>query len=216
MKHLLALSLLVSGVVAEVSAQKFSYGMDAGINIANQRVVSVFFLGAGSNTYFYNNLVRPTVSFYSQYNASERLGLRLSLRYSGMGYQIVSPSTSYYDYVDKKVRINYLTVPLTLHIAVSDRVSVNAGGYLSFTLGGNDLNGKTATTTFHKNDHGIQLGTEVKVYKDIAIGVSYVIGLKNIWLNDFGDSYIQKNRALQLTVSYPISNLLKHTSSPKQ
>jgi Outer membrane protein beta-barrel domain len=189
-------------------AQKSFFGVDAGINVANQRThiisTSPNFTTSGSG--FGQNVVKPTVSVFYQLNVNDQMGLRLNASYMGMGYQQVGTNND-------NVEINYLTFPLAFHYYVNKYLSFNAGPYLSFTLGGSKINNQPITSTYHKNDAGFNIGGEHIIYRNLSIAATYVIGLKNIILDDsifISDGTTttkigeikRTNRALQFTLIY--------------
>lgn len=188
----------------ETFAQKSFFGVDAGINVANQRTQFYQDSNPPSYSQFFQNTIKPTFGVFYQYAFSEKMGLRLNAQYMGLGYDNSNIQ-------GRSVSINYLTLPLTFHFSVNKHLSFNAGPYLSFTLGGTRINNDDITKTYHHNDDGIIIGGEHDLYKNFALRVNYVWGLKNIWLNDaltipyappvtIHTNYF--NRALQLTLIY--------------
>ena len=205
MKKSLLLSLTCLASCA--FAQKSFFGVDAGVNIANQRTV-VKLISNGTTIIngvgFQFNKAAPTVGIFYHIGLSEIAGIRAGARYMGLGYKNKTDSGS-------SVNINYLTFPLTFHYHVNKHLSFNSGAYISFTLGGTKINNEDITNTYHKNDFGASIGGEHDLYKNISIAVNYFIGLKNIWLKDnvtypppFGFTSNSKytNRALQFTLIY--------------
>ncbi len=202
MKKIFLTFFLISFALVAKS-QKAYFGVDAGINVANQRVVSGsnYRTIPSSSTSFYDNLIQPTFSAFYHYNLSETIGLRANVRYMGLGYSDVVVSS--YSYVaNSDITINYLTLPISIHYGANKHLSLNAGTYVSFTVGGKDYNNADATKTFHKNDFGFSVGGEHDIYKNFAIGITYLIGAKNVWLNDQGGQFVHTNRALQIALIY--------------
>jgi hypothetical protein len=199
MKKLLLFPLLCFTSCA--FAQKSFFGVDAGINVANQRDHVLFTYSpipspnSQNSAYlniFYGNTTKASLGFFYHFGFNEKIGLRLNARYMGLGYNSDVQNVS----------INYLTFPLSLHYSLTNHLCLNAGPYLSFTIGGANLNGQDITKTYHKNDTGISFGGEHDIYKNFAIGVNYLVGLKNIWLDDQNGTFKYTNRALQLTLIY--------------
>lgn len=203
MKKLLIL-LVVACIAMQAQSQKSFFGIDAGVNVANQRThfSTTLFNSTQAGTGFYQNAAKPTLGIFYQVGFNEQLGLRLGVRYMGMGYQIQATS--------ENVDINYLTLPVAIHYFVNKKLSFNTGPYLSFTLGGTKINNQSITSTYHKNDHGFSFGGEYDLSKNVAVALNYFIGLKNILLDDSivdinnnkigEDSHT--NRALQFTLIY--------------
>ncbi|SRR5258706_5448734 len=203
MKTILSLSLICFAQCA--FAQKSFFGADAGINVANQRMmtslISPGFQSANHIAFGYN-AIKPSFGIFYQKWFSDLLALRLNAQYMGLGYDSKGSSGT-------AVTINYLTLPLTLHYATNKHLSFSAGPYLSFTLGGTKINNEDITKTYHKNDFGFSFGAEHDLYKNISFGINYFVGLKNIWLNDtqtvpgvYTTTNKYTNRALQFTLIY--------------
>jgi hypothetical protein len=186
-------------------AQRSFFGAEAGINVANQRIKTVStspnLTASGSG--FYQNAVKPTISVFYQWNFNDEMGLRLKASYMGTGYQQAGTNNDH-------VEINYLTFPLTFHYRVNKYLSFNTGPYLSFTLGGTKINNQAITSTYHKNDAGFSIGGEHMIYRNLSVAASYIIGLKNILLDDAiffpaGNKVGEikhTNRVLQFTLVY--------------
>ena len=180
-------------------AQRSFFGVDAGINVANQRsrTVTPAFTPTSTITLnlFFQNTIKPTFGFFYQAGVSETVALRVQAQYMGMGYQDAL-------YSSNNVDINYLTFPVSIQYSANKHLSFGAGPYLSFTLGGTKINNEDITKTYHKNDFGFFIGGEHDLYKNFALGVKYFIGTKNIWLNDQNGTIKYTNRALQFTLIY--------------
>ncbi|MBS1680752.1 MAG: porin family protein [Bacteroidetes bacterium] len=175
-------------------AQKSFFGVDAGINIANQREQTVF-SPVLKGSFFFKNDLKPTFGVFYEYGISKILAVRVNLQYMGLGYRGSAPGFSHFD-------INYLTIPLKVKYSANEHFSLTAGTYLSFTLNGTKINNQNITNYYHKNDFGFSIGAEHDIYKNFALGVNYIIGTKNILLDDQGGIYKYNNRALQLTLIY--------------
>lgn len=196
---------LLSGLVFTAFGQKSFFGAEAGINVANQRVLSITTMSTETSGVisFQSNALKPTFSvFYSQM-ISAPFSIRIHARYSALGYKKVGSQGT-------DVAINYLTIPLIGSYEIYKNLSLSAGPYVSFTLNNTTLLGQDITKTYHKNDFGFVVGVEHTLYKNFALNASYCVGLKNIWLADtikdpFTNLTYQTkvtNRALQLTLIY--------------
>jgi hypothetical protein len=191
------------GISLNSFAQKSFFGVDAGVNIANQRVVfspSGPYYSSSINSQFYQNTVKPTFGVFYQSNFSESVGVRLAIQYMGLGYKDRLSN-------QHSVNINYLTFPLSLHYTLNKKFSIHSGGYLSFTLHNTKVTNQSnaivsVTSVYHDNDTGIFLGGEHCLGKDFFLAVNYFIGTKNIWLNDNNGAVKYNNRALQFTLIY--------------
>jgi hypothetical protein len=190
--------LLFVCISSNLIAQKSFFGANAGANLANQRTHIPAGFG-DSGTHYYQNSLKPTFGVFYQYGFNEKMGLRLNAQYMGLGYKDQNFTLD----------INYLTLPLTFHYSLNKHLSFNTGPYLSFTLGGTKLFNEPITKTYHKNDHGLNVGGEYNFYKNLSISISYIFGLKSILLDDSirdinGNVGTVKvtNRALQFTLIY--------------
>jgi hypothetical protein len=183
-------------------AQKSFVGIAAGVNIATQRTTG--HPGPYGVIYFDNTVQSATSVFYHR-DFAHGIGARLGAGYWQLGY--------------RGLNINYATIPLSLVYRLNNRLSVSGGPYLSFTINNSTVESSPAsppvvtspiTSWYHKNDTGFTLGAEFDVYKNVGVGVNYIVGTKNIWLFDDNGTYSYNNRALQFTLIYKFV-----TSTPK-
>lgn len=181
MRFLLCLLGLITSSVA--FGQRSFFGATAGVNLANQKITS---LSSSFTT-------RPSFGVFYQFGFTEKFAARLNAQYMGMGYSN-GPLGD--------VSINYLTFPLTLHYAAAEKLSFHAGAYVSFTLGGTNINNQEIIKTYHKNDNGFCFGSEYDVTSRFAIGLTYYLGTKNVWLDDQGGTIEFTNQAFQLLLIY--------------
>src|SRR3954471_3498796 len=148
-------------------AQKSFFGVDAGINVANQRTVSETVYLPDYTTFnniaFQFNAVKPTFGIFYQYELSNPFALRLKAAYMGLGYNHKG------DLGGGDVSINYLTLPVTINYHVTKSLTFLIGSYLSFTLGGTQMTGQPITTTYHKNDFGLSIGGEQDISNNFAL-----------------------------------------------
>ena len=186
-------------------AQPSFFGGDASINISTLRMYSID--GTSSSTVFNQNVVRPSIGFFYQKGISNKFSIRAVVRYMGLGYQ-----SDYYNLTTPpSTNIDYLTFQISINYHINKHLNIVIAPYLSFTLGGTQINNQEITKTFHKNDHGFSIGAEYDVYKNFAMGLHYYIGLKNIILNDSqnGIEITDTNRTLQIVMAYKFRKLSK-------
>src|SRR5437879_5059954 len=104
------LVLLLTSFSFIAKSQKSYFGIDAGINIATQRVS--FPVGNGldpySTAYYYENIILPTFSIFYQYNVSNIVGVRANVRYMGLGYTLPQTNNSFTYIANYNININYL------------------------------------------------------------------------------------------------------------
>ncbi len=206
MRKIILFSLVC--ISSHIMAQKSFFGVDAGVNVASQRTVLTI-NSPGSTVHSTSSgavVTKPTLGVFYQRGLSKNVGVRLGAQYMGMGAKANG-------YQAKDIEINYLTLPLTIHYSIKNRLSFNAGPYLSFTLGGTRLNNEPITKTFHQNDRGFRFGVAYEFHKNLSVNINYVLGLMNVWLEDTttdnftNTTYHTKvmNRALQLSLIYKFS-----------
>ena len=193
MRKIILLSLVC--LSTNIFAQKSFFGIDAGINVANQRQVVTYIPINQQSVYFFQNAIKPSFGVFFQHNASDLFFLRAGARYMGMGYTDKDPANN--------LDINYLTLPLSLHYNANKHLSLSAGSYVCFKLGGTK-SANVDVANYHANDFGFSFGVEHDVYKNFSLSALYFVGLKNIWLNDVAPGMTLKytNRALQISLIY--------------
>ncbi|MFN8340798.1 MAG: outer membrane beta-barrel protein [Cyclobacteriaceae bacterium] len=180
-------------------AQQKGWGVEAGYSITNQRTVMK--TPSSESISFGRNASRFALGAFRDFSIGKGLSLRGGARYTAMGF-------AKHGYIES-VSINYLTLPVSLRYFASDYLSIGAGVYLSFTVGGSTLNGQAITRTYHKNDDGVFLLAEYKLPANLSVSMQYVIGHKNVILAD-SDPILQfsqttTNRALHLMLIYHFS-----------
>src|SRR5260221_2155715 len=194
--------LVLVCICSNLFAQKSFFGIDAGVNVANQKMVFLVNYNPNPNATpnstsnvvrFRQNSVKPTFGVFYQYNFLKNLSLRMQAQYMNLGYN---------DNTAGNLDINYLTFPITFHYSATRHLTFNTGPYISFTLGGTKINNEDITKTYHKNDFGFSIGAEYDFYKKVSLAVNCIIGTKNIWLQDYGGTIKYTNRALQFTLIY--------------
>jgi hypothetical protein len=198
-KGSLILFLISCALISQ--AQKSFFGFEAGVNVANQRIVTSTFFNP-TQISFQQNAIKPSFSIYYQFDWSEKIGARVKASYMELGF---TGGQSSYNTLSK-VDINYLMVPITLHYKANQHLSLTGGPYVSFTIGGSRPFNQDIISTYHKNDYGVSFGGEHDIYKGVALSVTYYIGLKNIWLDDRNGTIEYTNRALQIALIYKFKN----------
>jgi hypothetical protein len=206
MKIVFATSLLFTCLFSK--GQHSYFGFEAGVNVANQRIVTYTSYGPTQIT-FHESVVKPTFSVYYQFGLTEKIGARIKASYMALGF-----TGGYSDqYTMGKVDINYLTIPITLFYKANQHLSLTGGAYVSFTLGGSRPFNQDILSIYHKNDFGFSFGGEHDIYKGLALSVNYFMGLKNIWLNDQNGNIEYTNRALQIALIYKFKKQKQTTNN---
>lgn len=177
-------------ISSHLMAQKSFFGVDAGINVANQRLVTDQQIIQGAHSSFFNDIVKPSFGVYYHLNFSNQLGARINAQYMGLGCYSNNGSGQ-----SPQINVNYFSLPVSLIYFANKNLSFNVGSYVSFRLNG-------STSGYHKNDFGLLLGAEHNIYKNFGLAVNYYVGLKNIILNDNNGTLKCTNRALQFILIY--------------
>ena len=85
MKKFLLFLFMVYGSCA--FAQKSFFGVDAGINVANQRTFFPYNSTVGNQIAFHGNVVKPVISVFYQREISNKLEARIKASYAGFGFK---------------------------------------------------------------------------------------------------------------------------------
>ena len=201
--------LLAAAVVAVSSsafAQDLSFGVKAGLNIAN---VSAKFGGQKVNDY--KSIVGINLGAYADYGFSDMLALEAGLQFEQKGYKMEQGKLK-----DKAV-VNYFTIPVNLraNFAVGDNnLYFLAGPTFGIALSGKDIeddgsNKETSSFKFGNGDDdnckrmsvGLLFGAGFEMSNNIGVRVSYDLGLSNTEPKGDSDNFSKPN-ALSLAVTY--------------
>jgi len=198
MKKIILISLVFS--TAPLFGQKSFWGMNAGINIASQRVAQTVSYSPAKTVMFLQNIETATVGFFYQSHFSNQFALRVNSQYVALGSK-----TAY------ETDMKYLMYSLSFRYLPNPKIDLNIAPYFSFLLNGKDVSPGNIPIdhTYSRNDFGFSFGGEYELGNHLAIGINYFVGMKNIQLRDHildnqGNTVDFKitNRALQFVLIY--------------
>jgi Outer membrane protein beta-barrel domain len=190
-------------MIVRVSAysQKSFFGVEAGINLSNQRI-SVSSSGKINQITFAQTAPRLTFGLFYQRGVSNVLSIRIGAKYNGFGYK--RDDQTYYRPTPgfSSSDLDYITFPLHFVYHANPRLRANVGGYYSILIGG------TKVSNFLINDdYGVNFGLEHDLFGNFSIAATYYFGLKNISKIDAsvaGYDVLITNRALQIVLIYKL------------
>ena len=196
MKKLLLVVACVA-IVGSASAQKFSYGVKAGMNASNITKLDGEFVDA--DTKLKGGLY---AGIFGEYTFSEYLGVQAEIMYSAQG---CSFDVSGVDYL--RMNLDYINVPILAKIYVLPQLSVDLGPQFGFLLSAKVKakgDGDTAKTDIKDGmksfDLSVPLGLSYKFDFGLEINARYALGLTKIW--DDSDAPKSKNGVIQFGVGY--------------
>jgi hypothetical protein len=199
MKYLVFILMIV-----DVSAysQKSFFGVEAGINLSNQRI-SASSNGIVNQVIFAQTAPRLAFGLFYQRGILNALSVRIGAKYNGFGYKRDDP-TYYYGPAPRfsSSDLDYITFSIHLVYCANPHFRANVGGYYSILSGG------TKVSNFLINDdYGFNFGLEHDLFGDFSIAATYYFGLKNISKIDVsvaGYDVLITNRALQIILIYKL------------
>lgn len=209
MKKLFLLTILVTGIVANASAQdkKVSFGIRAGVNIS-----SLSYSTSAEDDYA-PDLKSKTgfnVGVIADWNVAGNFYVQPGIYFTTRGAKSEMFDAEYEASDKLEVNMNYLQIPILASyrfpVSNSIKIDINAGPYFSYGMGGKFKNewsysGETEKIegkVFDKSsedktggdlkrfDAGLRFGAGVQI-QNFYIGVNYDLGLSNI--ADGGSEY---------------------------
>jgi len=201
--------LLAAAAVAVSSsafAQDLSFGVKAGLNIAN---VSAKY--GGKKITDAKSLLGINLGVYADYGFSDMLALEAGLQFEQKGYKTEQGKET-----DKEI-VNYFTIPVNLraNVAVGDNnLYFLAGPTFGIALSGKakyDDGDEKETSSFKfgngddddckRMNVGLLFGAGFEMSNNIGVRISYDLGLSNTLPKGDSDNS-QKVNALSLAVTY--------------
>jgi hypothetical protein len=191
MKKLVLLFVAVVAITATSYAQGVSFGVKAGLNVANQKWdVPGFSLSPDARLGFH-------VGGFATIMFSENFGIQPELSFSTAGFKIEEGGEKYVE------RWNYITLPVMVRYQPIEILNLHAGPQLGFLAGAKaEFDGESEDI---EDTKGFELGLGAGIGVDLPMGLGfnarYVLGLTNIY--DVGDADATiKNNVFQISVSY--------------
>ncbi|NOS54687.1 MAG: hypothetical protein HOP37_00350, partial [Cyclobacteriaceae bacterium] len=123
MKYLILVSIVVS---SRAYSQKSFFGIDAGINLSNQRT-SARSNGKVNQVAFELTAARLTVGIFYQQSISKMLSVRLGANYNGLGFRDEDIKSYGPIYGFSSTDIDYVTFPVNLIYQANPHFRVTIG-----------------------------------------------------------------------------------------
>jgi hypothetical protein len=195
MKKLVLTLCAICAFAAASFAQGVSFGLKAGVNLANQQYKS------GGFSVSPDGLLGFHVGGYATIMFSENFGLQPELMFSSVG--------SKFDFGggDEMVsKFSYVTVPIMLRYQPIEILNIHAGPQIGILAGAKaEVDGQSEDI---ENTKGLEVAAGFGAGIDLPMGIGftarYVLGLTNIMEEgdpDFGDVTV-KNNVFQISVTY--------------
>jgi hypothetical protein len=192
MKKLLLSAAFVAFGMGISNAQDISYGVKAGLNLAN-------FGGDDEFTDGFEGLTSFHIGGFAQIGISDKFMIQPELIYSQQGAQDEEDS-------DLKLRINYLNLPIMAKYMVADGFSLELGPQVGFAISRKITDGDIdvdADDEIKALDFGVGVGAGYELPSGLMFSVRYNLGLANLLEDDFGgDDFSLNNNVLQVSVGY--------------
>ncbi len=193
MKRMLFAAMLVTVAQAGM-AQKFAFGLKAGLNLANQSLTAN---GASAS---FSNYVAYHGGLFTIFSISDRFGIQPELVYSAQGWD--------FDFnfmgagLAANLRADYLTVPVMFRYNANSIFHLDAGPQLGFLLSAKGTaNGvvQDVKSDYASSDFGLAFGMGVDLPAKVLFSFRYYTGLTD------ADNYaasVSKNTNIQFSVGY--------------
>lgn len=180
------------------TAQKFDFGLKAGMNIANLKI-SMGGLSATSDDLFSFH-----GGLYGVLWTSERLAIQPEFIYSAQG-GASSGGGGNFD-------LGYLTIPVMLRYDFTPGVSIQAGPQVGFLMNAS-TDGTDVKSVMASPDFGLAFGLGVDRPSGISFTFRYVIGLTNTLTDEFNSiisgfgipGITMTNQVMQFSLGYRLS-----------
>lgn len=185
----------------EKSDAPITFGITAGVNFANMS------FSADGGSYSPDSRTAFNVGLTVDFPILESLYIKSGLLYSSKGYKIEDDDETY------TASPAYLEIPILAsyryNFSDAAQLQFNVGPYVAYGIGGkykyeSDYYDEERETDFfdddtNKFDLGLQFGLGLTISQHFNIGVSYQLGLTNVFDEDGIDV---KNRNLMINLGY--------------
>lgn len=205
MKNFFFLSVLFSMGIF-MNAQEVSYGLKAGINLANFRTsISEFDELSSSRTAFHVGGV-VEIAFSDKFSVQPEIlyssvGTKMTFNQMASSEVRVESTTQELFYV-----VDYLSIPVMAKYYVVEGLSLEAGPQVGFLLAAKAKNGNDSEDMkdeFESVDFGLGIGASYKMENGLFFNARYVLGLTDIVKEINGNDYV-KNDVFQISLGYLI------------
>jgi len=189
---LVCAGLFVAGLSSFARAQDLSFGVKAGLNMANLTDES-----AGES---YKMKTGVALGGFAVYGINDNLSIQPELLYTQKGMEWEDPTAS------AKVKLDYIEIPVLVKYSIESDGSASpfifAGPAISFLV-----SAKIDSTDFKEymksTDIGLVLGGGVEFESGISIDLRYDMGMTKVWDVE-GEDYKDKNIVISLMVGYKL------------
>lgn len=200
MKKLVSLVLFLLSI--SFSAQEISYGLKAGLNVANFSLSSDAMGEFDSRMSFHAGAVL-------EWGITEKFAIQPELLYSSVGAK--DEYTEDEATVKTTAIVDYLSIPVMAKYYVADGFSLELGPQLGILLsakgkyeasydGGSESETIVMKDNFESIDFGAGFGAGYKLENGLLFNARYVLGISNI-IKDSGDEW-GKNNVFQISLGY--------------
>ena len=225
MKRIILVLLIFSTGV--VSAQKFKYGVKAGLNISSLRADYLDETNAKSKTGFHSGV-------FVEYAFSENFSIQPELLYSTQGGDSDSKKYDEADFylgINPVPQLSYLNVPVMLKYEIIEKLHVELGPQIGYLLSAKSnleyidssrketleidiLNGGNYTflerdvqieSGVERFDYGLNFGLSYNLTKQLLLQGRYNLGLSDVdkpSVRNNTRSYNSKNSVLQFSLGF--------------
>ncbi|UII74778.1 PorT family protein [Flagellimonas sp. HMM57] len=130
----------------------------------------------------------PTIGFFAEYNASEKVAIRSELKYSSLGTKEKENISG--------LKLNYVqALPILLKVYPAESFSLEIGPYAGYLL---NKKGSINKSDLRKFDFGASAGLGYHLTDHLELGARYYFGMRDI-TKTIGKA---KNRFIEIALSY--------------
>ncbi len=174
--------------------QGASFGLKAGINIANQKYE------VGSFDLSPDALIGFHIGGYATIMFSETFGIQPELLYSTGGSKM-----DMFGYGESTTKVSYISIPVMFRYQPIEILNIHAGpqfGFLASAKAEYDGESEDIKDQMKGLDLGLGFGAGIDLPMGVGFTARYVLGLSNIADVEDVDDYSVKNNAIQLSLTY--------------
>lgn len=159
--------------------------------------------------------------FFLEYKLFDRVFIQPEILYSEQG----DVNSSYYHSENNngtmKISLNYLQIPVTLKLYLSNRFNIQIGGQIGFLTSAKTLvtarnDGKEhesdISELLKKEDYGVNFGLGIDINDKLSIEARYNLGVNNILKADSSDAKLT-NGVIQLGLLYSLYSYSSSTNT---
>jgi len=193
---LVCAGLFVAGLSSFARAQDLSFGVKAGLNMANHTAP------IEGDTYKMKTGV--AIGGFAEYAIDDNLAIQPELIYTqkGLEYEYTSGGQIY----KYKIKLDYIEIPLLLKYSISPGENVCpfvfAGPALGILMSAKS-DSEDIKSICNSTDIGLVLGGGVEFESGVSIDLRYDMGMTKVWDVE-GEDYKDKNIVISLMVGYKL------------